>query len=136
MTATVNATSRLSVRDVSVQFGGLRAVDRVSLDIGPGELRGLIGPNGAGKTTLFDVISGIRPPSTGAVLVDGVDVTGSSSRARARNGLRRTFQRQQVFTWLSVEDNVLAALEWRPWRMGCPCSACLWGVSNTIMRRG
>jgi branched-chain amino acid transport system ATP-binding protein len=116
--ATVNGAARLSVRDISVQFGGIRAVNGVSLDIGASELRGLIGPNGAGKTTLFDVISGIRAPSTGTVVVDGVDVTGSSSRARARKGLRRTFQRQQVFTWLSVEDNVLAALEWRPWRMG------------------
>jgi branched-chain amino acid transport system ATP-binding protein len=90
----------------------------VSFDVAPGELRGLIGPNGAGKTTLFDVISGIRPPTTGTVAIDGVDVTGWTSRARARRGLRRTFQRQQVFTWLSVEDNVLAALEWRPWRAG------------------
>ncbi len=125
MTATVpdtrdpaRGTARLSVRDVSVRFGGIRAVDGVSLDIAAGELRGLIGPNGAGKTTLFDVISGIRPPTTGTVHVDGKEVTGASSRVRARGGLRRTFQRQQVFTWLSVEDNVLAALEWKPWRMG------------------
>jgi len=111
-------TPRLAAHGVCVFFGGIRAVDDVSLRVAPGELRGLIGPNGAGKTTLFDVISGIRNPTRGTVDFDGRDVTRWTPMARARSGLRRTFQRHQVFTWLTVEDNVLAALEWRGWAGG------------------
>jgi branched-chain amino acid transport system ATP-binding protein len=103
----------LELRGVSVRFGGVAAVSDVDLRIPPGEVRGLIGPNGAGKTTLFDTISGIRTPSAGTVWLDGVDVTSKSAVWRSRHGVRRTFQRQQTFGWLSVEDNVLAALEWR-----------------------
>ena len=73
------------------------------------ELCGLIGPNGAGKTTLFDTISGIRHPTGGSIRFDGVDVTTRSVTWRARQGIRRTFQRQQTFGWLSVEDNVIVA---------------------------
>ena len=73
---------------------------------------GIIGPNGAGKTTLFDVISGVRAPNEGTVVLAGQDITSTSSTQRARQGLRRTFQRVQAFGWLTVEDNVLAALEW------------------------
>jgi branched-chain amino acid transport system ATP-binding protein len=103
----------IAVRDISVRFGGITALNGVSLEVPAGQIRGLIGPNGAGKTTLFDVISGLRPPTEGQVFIDGVDVTSTTSLARARTGLRRTFQRQQVFSWLTVEDNVLAAMEWR-----------------------
>jgi branched-chain amino acid transport system ATP-binding protein len=120
---------RLTVSDVSVHFGGIRAVRDVSLEVGAGELRGLIGPNGAGKTTLFDVISGVRQPTHGRVCIDGRDVTKTSSMWRARHGLRRTFQRQQIFTWLSVEDNILAALEWRGWAGGVVGDAL--GLPNT-----
>jgi branched-chain amino acid transport system ATP-binding protein len=102
----------MAVRDICVRFGGITALQDVSLEVAPGELRGLIGPNGAGKTTLFDVMSGLRPPTSGDIFIDGVDVTTTTSLTRARAGLRRTFQRQQVFSWLSVEDNVLAATEW------------------------
>lgn len=110
--ATSTPTSRIAVRNVSVRFGGIVALSNVSLDVPAGQVRGLIGPNGAGKTTLFDVMSGVRPPTEGRVFIDGKDVTSTTSLARARAGLRRTFQRQQVFSWLSVEDNVLAATEW------------------------
>jgi len=103
----------LGLRDVTVRFGGVVALDGVGLDVGTGELCGLIGPNGAGKTTLFDVISGVRHPDSGKVHLDGVDVTSASAVRRARSGLHRTYQRAQVFGWLSVEDNILAALEWQ-----------------------
>jgi branched-chain amino acid transport system ATP-binding protein len=73
----------------------------------------LIGPNGAGKTTLFDCLSGIRTPTSGSIVLDRQDVTGRSATWRARHGIRRTFQRQQTFGWLTVEDNLLVALEWR-----------------------
>jgi branched-chain amino acid transport system ATP-binding protein len=128
MTATVEGTGtveRLRTDGVSVRFGAIVAVSDVTLSVGAGELVGLIGPNGAGKTTLFDVISGIRAPSSGRVLIDGTDVTDRSDMTRARQGLRRTFQRQQVFTWLSVEDNVLAAMEWSPWCGGSIADALL-----------
>ncbi|MEX2099864.1 MAG: ABC transporter ATP-binding protein [Acidimicrobiia bacterium] len=99
--------------DISVRFGGVTAVDSVSIDVYAGEVLGLIGPNGAGKTTLFDVLSGVRPPTSGQVIYQGVDVTRRSPTWRSRHGIRRTFQRQQMFGWLTVEENVLVALEWR-----------------------
>jgi branched-chain amino acid transport system ATP-binding protein len=108
----VAATPVLDVQGVTQRFGGITAVDGVSLTVHAGTVHGLIGPNGAGKTTLFDCIAGVQRPVEGRVLLDGTDVTTASSVQRARRGLRRTFQRQQVFGWLSVEDNVLLALEW------------------------
>jgi branched-chain amino acid transport system ATP-binding protein len=102
----------LVARDVVVRFGGISALDGVSLHVRPGEICGLIGANGAGKTTLFDVISGVRLPDAGRVELHGRDLTRSSPHKRARAGLRRTFQRVQVFGWLTVEDNLLVATEW------------------------
>ncbi len=108
-----NTEPALSLSDVTVRFGGIAALSGVSLDAPDGLVIGIIGPNGAGKTTLFDVISGVRAPDDGRVVLDGKDVTKTPATARARLGLRRTFQRVQPFGWLTVEDNVLAALEWR-----------------------
>jgi ABC-type branched-subunit amino acid transport system ATPase component len=103
----------LELSNVTVRFGGITALDDLSFEARAGEVLGIIGPNGAGKTTLFDVISGVRAPNEGRVRLAGTDVTSRSSTSRARAGLRRTFQRVQAFGWLTVEDNVLAALEWR-----------------------
>lgn len=97
---------------ISVRFGGVRALSDVTLAASAGEIVGLIGPNGAGKTTLFDVLSGIRSPSSGRVLLDERDITRHGPTWRARHGIKRTFQRQQTFGWLTVEENVLVALEW------------------------
>ncbi|WP_431901022.1 ABC transporter ATP-binding protein [Nonomuraea sp. bgisy101] len=105
--------SALAVEGVCVAFGGVRALSEVSFAVPEGQVCGVIGPNGAGKTTLFDVVSGLRRPQSGRVLVSGTDVTGVSAVRRARAGLRRTFQRTQVFGRLTVADNVLAAMEWR-----------------------
>jgi branched-chain amino acid transport system ATP-binding protein len=99
--------------DVSVRFGGVAALDRVTLDAHAGQIVGVIGPNGAGKTTLFDALSGIRAPTSGRITYRGEDVTRRSPTWRSRRGIRRTFQRQQMFGWLTVEENVLVALEWR-----------------------
>jgi branched-chain amino acid transport system ATP-binding protein len=99
--------------DVSVRFGGVVALADVSIESHAGEVLGLIGPNGAGKTTLFDVLSGIRPPSSGRIRYGGDEITRRSPTWRSRRGIRRTFQRQQMFGWLTVEENVLVALEWR-----------------------
>ncbi|MFD4628804.1 ABC transporter ATP-binding protein [Streptomyces sp. NPDC058284] len=103
----------LRAADIEVRFGGIRALDGVDLAVRPGEICGLIGPNGAGKTTLFDVLSGIRRPDRGRVLVDGRDVTRRSPVWRARHGMRRTFQRQQLFGQLTVADHLVLAQEWR-----------------------
>jgi branched-chain amino acid transport system ATP-binding protein len=105
-------STTLALEGVSVRFGGTTALDDVSLSVKRGEVLGLIGPNGAGKTTLFDVVSGVRFPDRGRVFLAGSDMTRANPVARARWGLRRTFQRVQTFGWLTVEDNVLAALEW------------------------
>lgn len=107
------AAAALAVEDLTVRFGGVRAVSGVSLKAAPGELLGVIGPNGAGKTTLFDAISGLNRPAGGRVLLGGQDVTAQPALIRSRLGLRRTFQRQQVFGRLTVLDNLLAAMEWR-----------------------
>lgn len=110
----------LGLERVSMHFGGVAALTDVDLTVGAGEVCGLIGPNGAGKTTLFDVVSGVRIPETGRVVLDGLDVTRWPAARRARAGLRRTFQRVQTYGWLSIEDNVLAALEWRGGGGGLP----------------
>lgn len=103
----------LAARGITVRFGGVHALSDVDLDLCPGEIRGVIGPNGAGKTTLFDVLSGIRRADRGSVWLGDADITRASATQRARVGIRRTFQRTQVFGRLSVMDNVLMAAEWR-----------------------
>jgi len=96
----------LEVRDITVQFGGRLALDRVSLRAEPGCITGLIGPNGAGKTTLFNVICGLQAPSEGSVHIADDDVTRSAPFKRARRGLGRTFQRLELFGLLTVRENV------------------------------
>jgi branched-chain amino acid transport system ATP-binding protein len=102
----------IAVEDLTVRFGGVTAVSHVSLHVRSGESCVLIGPNGAGKTTLFDAIAGQNVPAAGRIAYQGADITGKSALWRARHGIRRTFQRQQTFPGLTVEDNVLVALEW------------------------
>ena len=103
----------LEVLDVTVDFGGNRAVDNVWLPVEEGSLTGLIGPNGAGKTTLFNVVSGLLSPSAGQVAFDGKDITRRKPHQRARMGLARTFQRLELFTSLSVRENIQVAGEIR-----------------------
>lgn len=103
----------LEVSDVTVDFGGNRAVDNVSLPVELGSLTGLIGPNGAGKTTLFNVVNGLLSPSDGKVAFEGKDITKRKPHQRARMGLARTFQRLELFTSLSVRENIQVAGEIR-----------------------
>ncbi|HXX91386.1 MAG TPA: ATP-binding cassette domain-containing protein [Acidimicrobiales bacterium] len=99
----------LEVRDVSRRFGGLRALSHVSLEVGGGEAVGVVGPNGAGKTTLFNCVCGTLRPDTGSVSFAGVRMDHLPPYKRARLGIRRTFQRVEVFPELSVREHVLVA---------------------------
>ena len=103
----------LDVRSVTVRFGGNIALDDVSLEAEPGRVTGLIGPNGAGKTTLFNVITGLLPPNSGRVVLDGRDITRLNPTKRARRGLGRTFQRLELFSLLSVRENIRVAADIR-----------------------
>jgi branched-chain amino acid transport system ATP-binding protein len=133
----VAMSAALRVEAVSVSFGGVHALTDVSFEVPAGQICGVIGPNGAGKTTLFDVISGLRRPTSGSVSVMGRESTGIPAVRRARAGLRRTFQRTQVFGRLTVADNVLAAMEWRGGGGGLPADLVGWrGRRNLERARG
>lgn len=101
----------LKVEGLTWRIGELSIVDNVSLELKPGEFLGVIGPNGAGKTSLFNLISGLRPATSGKVLLADRDVTGLTPHERARLGLGRTFQSSSVFGSLTVEENVRLAAQ-------------------------
>lgn len=112
----------LHVDDVSVHFGGVTAVDHVSLRVAPGERWAVIGPNGAGKTTLFRAISGEVYPSDGRIHLFGTDMSQAPPYRKAQKGLGRTYQITDLFKALSVEENLAIATQARsmsrfiPWR--------------------
>ena len=110
-TASTRPASGLEVRDLTVRFSGLLAVDRLSLAAPPGAITGLIGPNGAGKTTILNFCSGLVDATSGAVLLNGEDLSSMSPPARARRGLGRTFQKVELFESLTVWDNVTLGRE-------------------------
>ena len=97
----------LIVSKMSKNFGGLTAVNEVSIEVQPGEIFSVIGPNGAGKTTFFNLLTGIFPPDHGKVLLDGVDITGSKPEKIAAHGVGRTFQNIRLFGAMTVLENVL-----------------------------
>mgnify|MGYP005881810361 CR=1 FL=1 len=96
----------LDVKDLSISFGGLHAVDDFNISIKKGQLYGLIGPNGAGKTTVFNLLTGVYKPDEGKILLDGVDITGKNTIEINKEGIARTFQNIRLFTDMTVLDNV------------------------------
>ena len=112
----------LYVDQIMVRFGGVMAVSGVTLLAKAGQVTGLIGPNGAGKTTLFNVINGIQDPTAGSVSIDGENVTHLAPHKRAQRGVARTFQRLELFSSLTVRDNIRVAAE----------LAMLTNVSSTV----
>jgi branched-chain amino acid transport system permease protein len=100
----------LAVEDLAVAFGGVQAVDGVSLVLARGDILGLIGPNGSGKTTLINLVTGLHRPARGRVRLDGADVTGAPPHAIARRGVGRTFQTPQLIDDMSALDGVAVAV--------------------------
>jgi branched-chain amino acid transport system ATP-binding protein len=103
----------LEVRDLTRNFGGLRAVDGIALTVPPGHVRALIGPNGAGKSTVVNLLSGALTPTTGSIRLDGREMGGRRASHVARAGMVRTFQNGRLFERLTVLENVLVGADGR-----------------------
>jgi branched-chain amino acid transport system ATP-binding protein len=108
----------LEVRDVTLRFGGIVALDGVSFDVDEGHISGLIGPNGAGKTTAFNVITRLYKPDSGQVLLDGSSILRQPASRIVRKGVARTFQNIQLFRTMSVLENVLVGAHGRGRKVG------------------
>ena len=104
----------LEVKNLSISFGGLKAVDGFNIDIEKGQLYGLIGPNGAGKTTVFNLLTGVYKPNAGSIVLDGKNITGKSTIQINQEGIARTFQNIRLFSDMSVLDNVKTGLHNHP----------------------
>jgi branched-chain amino acid transport system ATP-binding protein len=105
------AEALLSMRDVTIRFGGVVALDGVSFDIRPGEILGLIGPNGAGKTTCFNAMTGVYAPTSGEVLFNGRNIGGSKRFAITKLGIARTFQNIRLFGNMTALENILVGAD-------------------------
>ena len=108
----------LEVRDVTLRFGGIVALDGVSFEVEEGHISGLIGPNGAGKTTAFNVITRLYRPDSGEVLLDGSSILKAPAHRIVRKGVARTFQNLQLFRTMSVLENVLVGAHGRGRKVG------------------
>lgn len=107
----INAMPALECKNLGITFGGLHAVEGFNLTIGKTEIAGLIGPNGAGKTTVFNLLTKVYQPTTGTILLNGVDTHGMTTAQVSRAGIGRTFQNIRLFTKLTVEENILVAMD-------------------------
>jgi branched-chain amino acid transport system ATP-binding protein len=126
---TTAATVQMSVEGVSKRFGGVTAVDGVSIDVPEGAIMSIIGPNGAGKTSLLNMISGFYKPNTGRVTLEGRDITHLRPSAIAALGVARTFQNIALFSGLSVLDNLMLGRHVRM-RSGVFSSVVYWGLAQ------
>lgn len=107
MSMAIDETLAVSARDITKRYGGVTALNGVSLDVEKGEIFGIIGPNGAGKSTLFDILCGITEPSSGSIRIMGTEIGGLAPHLIARSGVARTFQRTAVFSESTVLENLL-----------------------------
>ena len=103
----------LEVENLSISFGGLKAVDGFHISIEKGQLYGLIGPNGAGKTTVFNLLTGVYKPNTGSIVLDGQNITGRKTIEINQDGIARTFQNIRLWKSMTVFDNVIIAKHMR-----------------------
>src|SRR5262249_25216231 len=122
-------TSRLSITDVSKRFGGVAAVDEISVEVEQGALVSIIGPNGAGKTTLLNIISGFFKPDRGRIVLQGKDITARRPNEIAALGIARTFQNIALFSGLTVLDNLMLGRHVRM-RSGVLGSVIYWGIAQ------
>ena len=118
----------LQAVNVTMDFGGVRAVDRLHVDVDQGEILGIIGPNGSGKTTFFNVLTGIYRPTNGTLVYDGEDITAWPPHRISEQGISRTFQNIRLFRDMSVLDNVLVGGH-------CHVDATLWDVLISTPRK-
>jgi branched-chain amino acid transport system ATP-binding protein len=127
----------IEVRELRRAFGGVRAVDGVTLTVAEGERRAVIGPNGAGKTTLFNVLTGELAPSSGTVRLAGEDITRLTVWQRARRGLARMYQRNELFAPLSARENVALAVAARagPYRPFLPPPRSEYAAADEVLGR-
>jgi branched-chain amino acid transport system ATP-binding protein len=121
--------TQLTISDVSKHFGGVRAVDSVSLSVRRGGLVSVIGPNGAGKTSLLNMISGFYRPDTGSIIFEGKDITGSRPSQVAVLGIARTFQNIALFSGMTVLDNIMLGRHVRM-KAGVLSSFVYWGLAQ------
>ena len=122
-------TLRLSITDVSKRFGGVAAVDGISVEVEKGALVSIIGPNGAGKTTLLNIISGFFKPDRGRIVLQGKDITARKPNEIAAMGIARTFQNIALFSGLTVLDNLMLGRHVRM-RSGVFGSVVYWGIAQ------
>ena len=120
---------QLAVSGVSKRFGGVRAVEDVTVAVAPGEIVSIIGPNGAGKTTLVNIISGLFQPNSGSILLEGRDITGERPSRIAAMGVARTFQNIALFNGMSVLDNIMLGRHVRM-HSGLFASVVYWGMAQ------
>ena len=108
----------LEVRDVSKEFGGLRALSKVTFEVEEGKISGVIGPNGAGKTTLFNCITGTFAPTSGDIVFDESSIVGLKPHRITRRGIARTFQNIRLFANMTTVENLMVSLDWGPEKQG------------------
>ncbi|MGY2049776.1 ABC transporter ATP-binding protein [Methylobacterium sp. JK268] len=125
----VPASGALSAQAITKRFGGVTALESVSLDLRPGEIHGLIGPNGSGKTTLLNLLSGYYRPDGGDVEIDGDSLARRSVQRRPRLGIARTFQKPRLLPSLTVLDNAMLGA-WREVRSGFLAAALAWPAAR------
>ena len=107
----INDMPALECKNLGITFGGLHAVENFNLTIGRTEIAGLIGPNGAGKTTVFNLLTNVYQPTTGTILLNGMDTHGMSTAQVSKAGIGRTFQNIRLFNNLTVEENIMVAMD-------------------------